>query len=136
MGARNPPSCWASGSSYWPIWLPIAPTFVAACSGCSNVGMRSGWLLLLSERAAARGRGIDPSAADLHVLAPIRHPRAVFCALFNYADMLDELGLPRPSRSEARPYLVPKLPNCIIGPDEAILLPTTERVDWGSSWPS
>jgi 2,4-didehydro-3-deoxy-L-rhamnonate hydrolase len=56
----------------------------------------------------------------------------VFCALFNYADMLDELGLPRPSRSEARPYLVPKLPNCIIGPDEAILLPDyTERVDWG-----
>jgi 2-keto-4-pentenoate hydratase/2-oxohepta-3-ene-1,7-dioic acid hydratase in catechol pathway len=89
-------------------------------------------LRLLPQRAAAHGPGLNPTAADLRVLAPIRHPRAMFCALFNYADMLDQLGLPRPSRSEARPYLVPELPSCIVGPDEAILLPDhTERIDWG-----
>lgn len=70
----------------------------------------------------------DPS---VRVLTPIRFPRGVFCTVFNFYDFADDIGVPRPDKSAIRPYVATKLPHCVIGPDEAIVLPThSERVDW------
>ncbi len=86
----------------------------------------------LAERPTDDAVALVADGVWARLVTPIRNPRAVLCTLFNYADMLAELGLSGPSRSEARPYVVPKLPGCVIGPHEAILLPEhAERIDYG-----
>lgn len=80
------------------------------------------------DEPAAGLRADDPS---LRLLAPIPAPRGVFCTVFNYYDFAAEVGAPRPDKSTIRPYICTKLPNCVIGPGEAIVLPHhTDRVDW------
>jgi len=86
----------------------------------------------LAERADPRRGGSGPDARSVRLLTPIRYPRAVYTTVFNYYDFAADVGGPSPDKSQLRPYICTKLPNCVIGPDEAIVLPHhTQRVDWG-----
>ena len=75
--------------------------------------------------------GLDRGNPSVRVLAPIRRPQAVYTTVFNYYDFAAEVGAPRPDKSALRPYICTKLPNCVVGPGEAVILPHhTSRIDW------
>lgn len=74
--------------------------------------------------------GRAPNDPTLRLLAPVRYPRAIFCAVVNYYDVVEDVGAERPDKARTRPYMSTKLPNCVVGPDDAIILPThTQKVD-------
>jgi 2,4-didehydro-3-deoxy-L-rhamnonate hydrolase len=85
----------------------------------------------LAEGADPHRGGLAPDDRSVRVLTPIRYPRGVYCTVFNYYDFAAEVGAPRPNKSTIRPYVCTKLANCVVGPDEAIVLPDhSARVDW------
>ena len=87
-------------------------------------------LRALAEGVHARG-GLRADDSAVRVLAPIPAPRGVFCTVFNYYDFAAEVGAPKPDKSQVRPYVATKLPNCVIGSGEAIVLPHhSQQVDW------
>lgn len=89
-------------------------------------------LQALAERLEPGRGGLAPDDRSVRLLTPIRYPRAVFTTVSNYYDFAADVGAPRPDKSQLRPYICTKLPNCVIGPDEAIVLPHhSQRVDWG-----
>ena len=74
-----------------------------------------------AREAAERGEGID---ADLvRVVAPIQNPQKILCIGLNYADHAAESNMPIPSE----PVVFSKFPSTIVGPGDAIRLPSVTR---------
>jgi 2,4-didehydro-3-deoxy-L-rhamnonate hydrolase len=85
----------------------------------------------LAEGLDARAGGLAADDPAVRVLPPVRSPRAIFCALFNYYDFMNDVGLAAPDKAAVRPYFCTKPPHCVIGPGEPILLPDHARqIDW------
>jgi 2-keto-4-pentenoate hydratase/2-oxohepta-3-ene-1,7-dioic acid hydratase in catechol pathway len=85
----------------------------------------------LADGLDERRGGLAADDPAVRVLTPIRYPRGIFCTVFNYYDFADEVGAPRPDKAAVRPYVCTKLPHCVIGPNETIMLPHhTQQVDW------
>jgi len=60
-------------------------------------------------------------------MIPIDRPQKIVCVGLNYEDHAAELGMPLPKR----PLLFAKWPNALIGPGDAILLPSiSQEVDY------
>ncbi len=74
-----------------------------------------------AREAAERGEGID---ADLvRVVAPIQNPQKILCIGLNYADHAAESNMPIPSE----PVVFSKFSSTIVGPGDAIRLPSVTR---------
>jgi 2-keto-4-pentenoate hydratase/2-oxohepta-3-ene-1,7-dioic acid hydratase in catechol pathway len=59
--------------------------------------------------------------------APIARPEKVICIGLNYRDHAKETGSPIP----AEPIVFMKAPNCVVGPDDEILIPRgSTKTDW------
>ena len=71
--------------------------------------------------AAKRGEGID--AGDIRVVAPVQKPEKILCIGLNYADHAAESNMPIPSE----PVVFSKFSSTIIGPGDAIRLPSVTR---------
>ena len=85
----------------------------------------------LVEHVDHRMGGLSPDDPSIRLVTPIRHPRAVFCTVFNFYDFAAEAGVAPPDKSATRPYVCIKLPHGVIGPNETIELPHNSRqVDW------
>lgn len=78
--------------------------------------------------AIVGGHSVCQPLASTQLLAPIDDPQKVICIGQNYKDHCDEQNQPYP----ARVIIFAKFPTCIIGPGEAIVLPThiTSQVDY------
>jgi 5-carboxymethyl-2-hydroxymuconate isomerase len=118
---------------YRTLQLPDGPHVVAdgpdgprLAAGGANRTLSDLLALPAGERDAALAPG-DPAPADAPALAPLR-PAAIVCIGLNYADHVRETGMETPKR----PLVFAKLPQSVIGPDEAILIDAsvTEQVDW------
>lgn len=72
--------------------------------------------VMLLEDASPRPAGDPVSLEGLRLLSPIARPGSVIAIGLNYADHAAESGLDAPSA----PVMFPKLPQSVIGPDEAI----------------
>jgi 2-keto-4-pentenoate hydratase/2-oxohepta-3-ene-1,7-dioic acid hydratase in catechol pathway len=78
------------------------------------------------ESATPTSRGARP-LSEVKLLAPIPRPPKIVCIGVNYADHAAEAGRELPPR----PSVFLKAPSTVIGPDEAIVRPTTtERLDY------
>ena len=118
---------------YRTLQLPDGPHVVAdgpdgprLAAGGANRTLSDLLALPAGERDAALAPG-DPAPADAPALAPLR-PAAIVCIGLNYADHVRETGMETPKR----PLVFAKLPQSVIGPDEAILIDAsvTGQVDW------
>jgi 2,4-diketo-3-deoxy-L-fuconate hydrolase len=97
-----------------------------------------GWLpaacALLGELAAEPAtfkrldhRGAVLDVAQVRLVAPVPRPRKVLCIGLNYRDHAKETGKALPER----PLLFSKLPTCVIGPNDSIVIPRiTDQVDY------
>ncbi len=74
-------------------------------------------------RGQARGTGVTHPLAGLHLLAPIESPSKIIGIGKNYADHAREMGGEAPDT----PIIFLKAPSALIGPGEAIELPTWSR---------
>jgi 2-keto-4-pentenoate hydratase/2-oxohepta-3-ene-1,7-dioic acid hydratase in catechol pathway len=85
-------------------------------------------LLRQGQDLASVATGAPVPLRDLRVLAPIARPGKIVAIGLNYEDHTAETGLEAP----AEPLTFAKYPSSIIGPDEAIVVPTaiTKEVDW------
>lgn len=64
---------------------------------------------------------------EISLCAPIPRPSKIICIGLNYRDHAEESGAPIPKS----PIIFSKFPTCIVGPNEAILLPKdSEQVDY------
>jgi 5-carboxymethyl-2-hydroxymuconate isomerase len=84
--------------------------------------------LPVAERAAALAPDANrPAPSDARMLAPLR-PATIVAIGLNYLDHVRETGMDRPER----PLVFAKLRTSVIGPDEAIRIPSalTDQVDW------
>jgi 2-keto-4-pentenoate hydratase/2-oxohepta-3-ene-1,7-dioic acid hydratase in catechol pathway len=64
---------------------------------------------------------------DLRIGAPIARPGNVLCVGLNYVDHANESKMQVP----AEPVLFNKAPNCVVGPDDDVLLPRgSTKADW------
>ena len=72
--------------------------------------------------------GRDEPMRDVRVLTPIPNPGKVLCCGVNYLSHKEE----NPTATlPTEPFFFSKLPSAVIGPDEAIVIPTPEsQVDW------
>ena len=77
--------------------------------------------LAAAREAAEGGEGINANA--VRVAAPIQNPEKIFCIGLNYADHAAESNMPIPSE----PVVFSKFPSTIIGPGDAIRLPSVTR---------
>jgi len=76
------------------------------------------------ERALALGASLP---RDYRLGPPVPKPTKVLCIGLNYRDHALESGLPIPER----PLIFSKLPTCVIGPEDPIVLPEgSEQVDY------
>jgi len=73
--------------------------------------------------AAARPDAVRHPASSVKLLAPIPDPPKVICIGLNYRDHAAESGAPVPRE----PVLFSKFASAVIGPGEAIRLPTVSR---------
>lgn len=77
-------------------------------------------------------RGLDPSSlpeapADARIGAPITGMRNFIAVGLNYVDHAKETGSPIPEE----PILFNKLANCIVGPDDNVIMPRgSKKLDW------
>jgi 2,4-diketo-3-deoxy-L-fuconate hydrolase len=77
-------------------------------------------------------RGLDPSSlpeapADARIGAPITGMRNFIAVGLNYVDHAKETGSPIPEE----PILFNKLANCIVGPDDDVIMPRgSKKLDW------
>jgi 2-keto-4-pentenoate hydratase/2-oxohepta-3-ene-1,7-dioic acid hydratase in catechol pathway len=85
-------------------------------------------LLRQGQDLASVATGAPVPLRDLRALAPIARPGKIVAIGLNYEDHTAETGLEAP----AEPLTFAKYPSSIIGPDEAIVVPTaiTKEVDW------
>jgi 2-keto-4-pentenoate hydratase/2-oxohepta-3-ene-1,7-dioic acid hydratase in catechol pathway len=118
---------------YRTLQLPDGPHVVAdgpdgprLAAGGANRTLSDLLALPAGEREAALAPG-DAAPSGAPMLAPLR-PSAIVCIGLNYADHVRESGMETPKR----PLVFAKLPQSVIGPDEAIVLDATvtEQVDW------
>ena len=79
-----------------------------------------------AEKALASGS--SSAIPDAKLLAPVTDPQKVLCVGLNYADHARESGAAIPGE----PVLFSKFPSALIGPGDAILLPSklTQEVDY------
>ncbi len=83
--------------------------------------------------------GPDDSArplADVHLLAPLLYPGAIYCAAANYTDHYNEMTMlgGKPDKNVLSPYFFLKSPrHTVIGPGDAIPIPPrsmSTKIDW------
>ena len=91
--------------------------FAHPTSGLSMVGKMIGSFIQAGDETLAAG--------DVRLLAPCV-PTKIICVGRNYADHAKELGNEVPEK----PLLFLKPPSAVIGPDESIVLPDSERVHY------
>ena len=124
------------------LWLPDGQRLDLehASVGIPTPAEPGGWFDLDGPTAQAVARFAGDAAAVAHALAagaavpaaarlgpPVPRPSKVLCIGLNYRDHAIESGLPIPER----PLLFSKLPTCVIGPDDPIVLPEgSEQVDY------
>jgi len=76
--------------------------------------------------------GVGPGGAvelsgGARVGAPVAKPEKIICIGLNYRDHAEETGNPVPSE----PVLFMKAPNCLVGPNDEILVPRrSTKTDW------
>jgi 2-keto-4-pentenoate hydratase/2-oxohepta-3-ene-1,7-dioic acid hydratase in catechol pathway len=80
-------------------------------------------LLQKAERAADNPRAVRLPAAETRLLAPIPDPHKIVCVGLNYRDHAAESGAPIPKD----PVLFSKYATALIGPEEAIVLPSSSN---------
>lgn len=86
----------------------------------------------LSPASLAKLRAIDPSTlpeapADVRLGAPVAGSRNFIAVGLNYADHAKETGSPIPEE----PILFNKLTNCIVGPNDDVIMPRgSKKLDW------
>lgn len=74
-----------------------------------------------------RPRGAEHAREEVRLLAPVERPGKLICVGLNYRDHAAESKLPVPEQ----PVIFSKWPSCVIGPDDAILLPPdSQKVDY------
>ncbi len=84
--------------------------------------LKAGPAALAAARVAAeRGEGIDVNV--VRVAAPIQNPEKILCIGLNYADHAAESNMPIPPE----PVVFSKFSSTIIGPGDAIRLPSVTR---------
>ena len=89
-----------------------------------QLGTRQHVLELLS---AAEATAVVVPLAEVKLLSPITSPDKVLCIGMNYVDHCAEQNQPVPTE----PVVFNKFPSCIVGPGDAIELPTaTSELDW------
>lgn len=87
---------------------------------------------VLSPQSLARLRAIDPKSlpaapAGVRLGAPVGNVRNFIAVGLNYSDHAAETGSPIP----AEPILFNKLPNCIVGPNDNVMVPKgSKKLDW------
>ncbi|HEV7959068.1 MAG TPA: fumarylacetoacetate hydrolase family protein, partial [Acidimicrobiales bacterium] len=70
---------------------------------------------------------VERVGEGVRVGAPIARPEKVICIGLNYRDHANETGSPIP----AEPIVFMKAPNCVIGPNDEILVPRgSTKTDW------
>lgn len=86
----------------------------------------------LSRASLAKIRGVDPASLPAVPGSPrlgacVARPSNFIAVGLNYADHAAETGAPIPSE----PILFNKAPNCIVGPNDNVMLPRgSEKTDW------
>jgi 2-keto-4-pentenoate hydratase/2-oxohepta-3-ene-1,7-dioic acid hydratase in catechol pathway len=76
------------------------------------------------------------SLADVHLLAPLLYPGAIYCAAANYTDHYNEMTMlgGKPDKNVLSPYFFLKSPrHTVIGPGDAIHIPPrtmSTKIDW------
>lgn len=116
-GVDLPPQNWSNGE--------ITGFLQDMCSD------RRDWIALAAQIGdlAASGAVVD-LAGQVRLQAPFR-PTRIFCAASNFVAHADEMGTVLAAKAESKPYMFLKLENCIIGPDEPVVMPdSTEKLDW------
>jgi 2-keto-4-pentenoate hydratase/2-oxohepta-3-ene-1,7-dioic acid hydratase in catechol pathway len=87
--------------------------------------------LLAHIEGASSGPGEGTALNRVKVLAPLRRPPKLLALAANYQDHITESGAPRVDKSRIVPKLFLKPSTSIIGPDEALCLPTvSHETDW------
>jgi len=87
---------------------------------------------VLSPQSLARLRAIDPATlpaapAGVRLGAPVTGVRNFIAVGLNYSDHAKETGSPIPTE----PILFNKLPNCIVGPNDNVIMPRgSKKLDW------
>jgi 2-keto-4-pentenoate hydratase/2-oxohepta-3-ene-1,7-dioic acid hydratase in catechol pathway len=87
---------------------------------------------VLSDAALATLKAIDPATlpeapAGVRIGAPVGNVRNFMAIGLNYADHAAEAGQPVP----AEPIVFYKLTNCIVGPDDNVMIPRdSTKLDW------
>jgi len=87
---------------------------------------------VLAPQSLARLRAIDPKSlpaapAGVRLGAPVGNVRNFIAVGLNYSDHAAETGSPIP----AEPILFNKLPNCIVGPNDNVMVPKgSKKLDW------
>jgi 2-keto-4-pentenoate hydratase/2-oxohepta-3-ene-1,7-dioic acid hydratase in catechol pathway len=87
---------------------------------------------VLSPQSLARLRAIDPATlpaapAGVRLGAPVSGVRNFIAVGLNYSDHAKETGSPIPTE----PILFNKLPNCIVGPNDNVIMPRgSKKLDW------
>jgi 2,4-diketo-3-deoxy-L-fuconate hydrolase len=87
---------------------------------------------VLSPQSLARLRAIDPKSlpaapSGVRLGAPVGNVRNFIAVGLNYSDHAAETGSPIP----AEPILFNKLPNCIVGPNDNVMVPKgSKKLDW------
>ncbi|MGY9006159.1 MAG: fumarylacetoacetate hydrolase family protein [Alphaproteobacteria bacterium] len=70
---------------------------------------------------------------QVHLLAPILYPDAIFCAFANFTDHMKEMSdRSPPDKNEVNPMHFVKLgAHCVVGPEAEVKLPKhSQKVDW------
>ena len=89
--------------------------------------LAGGLSVLTSVRDRAQRAAPDVSTDQARLLPPVPDPHKIICVGLNYRDHAIESGAPIPDE----PVLFCKLPNTLVGPGEAIVLPpVSEQVDY------
>ncbi len=82
------------------------------------------------ERARAAS-GQERELSSVRLLSPLRRPPKILALARNYQDHITEGGLPPVDKSKIVPKLFLKPSSAIIGPDDAVCLPTiSSTTDW------
>lgn len=96
-------------------WQRIYPSLVAAAQACARQDSKSPAFV---------------SAADVHLLTPVKFPNKLICVGAVYRDHLLEFNLP-PERWKNMPMFLRAPTTSIVGPGRTLVIPaTTKEFDW------
>lgn len=107
--------------------------------GASTLDILEAWdeARPMLEAIAAEGPDGDAKKlADVHLLAPLLYPGAIYCAAANYTDHYNEMTMlgGKPDKNVLKPYFFLKSPrHTVIGPGDAIRVPPrsmSTKIDW------